>query len=113
MHELSLCGAIADIAMRQAGPRRVDAVHVRIGDLRQVVPGTLEFCWSMVVSGTELESAALEVERVPAVLRCLECEAQHGMADAIAFVCACCGSVDVVVVAGEEFLVTALDLEQV
>ena len=113
MHELSLCGAIVDIATRQAGTRRVDAVHVRIGDLRQVVPETLTFCWAMVTSGSELDGAALEIERVPAMLRCRDCKEQHGMADSIAFACASCGSIDVEVVAGEEFLVTALDLVKV
>jgi hydrogenase nickel incorporation protein HypA/HybF len=110
VHELSLCGAIADIALRRAGDRRIEAIHLRIGELRQVVPDTLEFCWSMVTEQTSLEGCALEVERVAAVLECRSCGAHSGMAESIAFACAACGAVDVTVVAGEEFLVTALDL---
>jgi hypothetical protein len=37
MHELALCGAIAEIARRRAGERHVEVIHLRIGELRQVV----------------------------------------------------------------------------
>lgn len=110
MHELSLCGAIADIAARTAGERHVERVHVRIGELRQVVPDTLAFCWTMVVSDTELDGCELDVERVAAVLRCAGCGGEHPMGDDPAFACRACGGTDVTVVAGEEFLVTALEL---
>jgi len=113
MHELSLCGAIADIATRRAGARRVDAVHVRIGELRQVVPDTLAFCWSMVTADTDLAGAALDIERVATVLHCRDCGAEHAMGESVAFACASCGGLDVDIVAGEECLVTALDLTEV
>jgi hydrogenase nickel incorporation protein HypA/HybF len=110
MHELSLCGAIADIASRRAGERPVEVIHVRIGQLRQVVPETLTFCWSMVSEGTELAGSVLAVERVPAVLRCRTCGAEAELGRQIAFACAACGGLDVDAVAGEEFLVTELEL---
>jgi hydrogenase nickel incorporation protein HypA/HybF len=112
VHELALCGAIADIAGRRAGDRQVAAVHVRIGELRQVVPDTLTFCWTMVTEGTELAGAALEVERVPAQLRCRDCGRSQPMAG-IAFACSACASVAVDIEAGEEFDVIALDVEAV
>ncbi|MGH8861263.1 MAG: hydrogenase maturation nickel metallochaperone HypA [Jatrophihabitantaceae bacterium] len=113
MHELALCGAIADIATRKSGERHVAAVHVRIGRLRQVVPDTLTFCWSMVITGTDLDGCELDVERVDAVLRCRQCDAEHPMGAAVAFACASCGSLDVAVLSGDEFDVTALDLAEV
>jgi hydrogenase nickel incorporation protein HypA/HybF len=113
MHELSLCAAIADIATRRSGEHRVEVIHVRIGQLRQVVPDTLQFCWSLLVEGTDLGATTLEIERVPAILRCRNCHTEHPIADTAAFVCVGCGGVHVDVVAGEEFLVTALDLERV
>jgi hydrogenase nickel incorporation protein HypA/HybF len=113
VHELSLCGAIADIVSRRAGERQVSAVHVRIGELRQVVPDTLRFCWTMVTEGTDLDGAALDIERVDAVLCCRDCGSSHGLDGAIAFACAACGSFAVDVAAGEEFDVTALDLAAV
>ncbi|HEV7192156.1 MAG TPA: hydrogenase maturation nickel metallochaperone HypA [Jatrophihabitantaceae bacterium] len=113
MHELALCGAIADIVARRAGERPVTAVHVRIGELRQVVPDTLSFCWTMVTQDTDLDGARLEVDRVTALLRCRDCGAEHPMPDAISFACAGCGSLAVDVVRGEEFDITALELARV
>jgi hydrogenase nickel incorporation protein HypA/HybF len=112
VHELSLCGAIADIVTRRADGRPVEAVHLRIGQLRQVVPDTLEFCWSMVIADTALDGARLEVERIPAVVRCGQCGAE-APTDAPALACGACGGLDVDVVSGDEFVVTALDLTAV
>ena len=113
MHELALCSAIAEIVGRRAGGRPVGVVHLRIGELRQVVPSTLEFCWSIVSAQGPLAGSVLAVERVPALIRCRVCRAEHGLGDGFAVACADCGSFDVDVVAGEECLVTALDLQEV
>lgn len=114
MHELSLCGAIADIVERRAGERGVAVIHLRIGRLRQIVPDTLHFCWSMVSADTELAGSVLEIERVPAALTCRACAAEFGFGDdGITMFCPSCGGLDVEVVAGEEFLVTALELAEV
>jgi hydrogenase nickel incorporation protein HypA/HybF len=113
MHELSLCGAIADIVTRRSSDRQVDVIHVQVGQLRQVVPDTLVFCWTLVTADTNLDGSALEVERVPAVLACKKCGVEGPLGDSFAMACAACGGIDVSVVAGEEFLVTALDLAEV
>ena len=100
MHELSLCGAIADIVSRRAADRPVTAVHVRVGALRQVVPSTLEFCWSMVVAGTSLDGAVLDLEQVPVVVHCPACDADRPLGEQIALACPACGTLGVTVVAG-------------
>ncbi len=113
MHELSLCGAIADIVLRRAGERSVDVVHLQIGQLRQVVPDTLSFCWELVTSGTELDGSQLSIERVPAVLHCRSCEGSHELGSAPGLACPACGGVGVDVVSGDECLVTELELTEV
>ena len=113
MHELSLCGAIADIVSRRAEGREVEIVHVRIGQLRQVVPDTLTFCWSLVVADTSLQRARLDIERVGAQLRCRQCGCVFDLGDQLGFACAQCAGLDVEVVRGEEFDVTALELTPV
>jgi hydrogenase nickel incorporation protein HypA/HybF len=110
VHELSLCGAIADIAIGKAGDRTVEVIHLRIGQLRQVVPDTLVFCWEMVTAETSLAGSVLAVERVPADLHCTSCGSTGQLGESIALACQSCGSLSVEIVAGEEFDVTALDL---
>jgi hydrogenase nickel incorporation protein HypA/HybF len=109
MHELALCGSIASIVERHAAGRRVESVRVRIGQLRQVVPATLEYCWQLVVESTPLDGCALVIDRVAARLRCADCGAEHEMGDEFRFACDC-GSTAVTVVTGEEFTVTSLDI---
>lgn len=113
MHELSICGAIADVVTKHAGGRRVETVHLRIGRLRQVVPDTLAYCWGLMSADTDLDGSVLDVEDVPVRVACHECGETSEVEDLPLFVCRRCDAVDVSVVAGEEFLVTALDFAEV
>jgi hydrogenase nickel incorporation protein HypA/HybF len=75
MHELSVAAAIARIAARHAGGRRVTAVEVRVGHLRQVVPDSLTFAFELLAEGTVLEGAELRLEPVAPAGRCRACGA--------------------------------------
>lgn len=110
MHELAICGSIAEIVTRRAAERPVDVIYLRIGRLRQVVPETLRYCWDLVSADTELDGAVLEVEEVPASIVCNTCGSTSVLDDLPLFVCSVCGGVDLDVVSGEEFLITAIDL---
>ena len=109
MHELSLCEAIAATVSRHAGERTVTGVVVRVGHLRQAVPDALSFCWTMLTDGTDLEGCALEIEQVPAVIRCLRCATETTL-DVPLMVCKACSSDDVELLSGQEFLVASVDL---
>jgi len=109
VHELSLCGAIADITTRRAEGRPVGVIHLKVGALRQVVPDSLLFCWTMLTEGTDLDGSVLDLDRVPARLSCRSCEVDFPLPDPPAFACPQCLGLNVVVVAGEEFDITALE----
>ena len=111
MHELSICRSIAGIVTRHAAGRPVRAVHLQLGHLRQVVPDTLTYCWTLVTADTPLDGAALDVEHVPATIRCAPCGATTTITAPV-LVCGTCGGTDVAVVTGEEFLLTTLDLAE-
>jgi hydrogenase nickel incorporation protein HypA/HybF len=109
MHELSLCRAIVNVASRAAGGRPVCRVGVRVGALRQVVPDTLAYCWDLLTKDSELSGCVLDVEAVPAQVSCAACGRTHTL-HGFVLRCDACDSTDVTVVAGEELLVTTLDL---
>src|SRR5919201_4470884 len=111
MHELSLADAVVAIARDHARGRRVSAVDVKVGRLRQVVPDALAFAFELVAAGTEVEGSELRVERVPVRVRCARCAAESDAPD-FPLACAECGSLDVEVVAGDELLVESLELEE-
>jgi hydrogenase nickel incorporation protein HypA/HybF len=110
MHELSIAEAVVEIGVRNAAGRRVHAVELRVGHLRQVVPSALEFAFALVSAGTVLEGAKLVIEDVPARGRCRACGAETVM-EQFPLQCARCEALDLEVVAGEELLVDSLELE--
>ena len=106
MHELSIADAIVRIACRHADGRRIESIEVRCGHLRQVVPDSLAFAFTLVAEGTEAEGAELLLEAVPAAGVCRACGAETEL-DGFPFACAC-GSFDLEIVRGEELLVDAV-----
>lgn len=110
MHELSLCQSIVDIVDRSREGRRVVTVELTIGQLRQVVPETLASCWELVTHASDLAGSQLQIEHVPVELDCRACGSRGAMADELVIGCPRCGSRQVRVVRGEEFVVTALEL---
>lgn len=110
VHELSIAQALVEIGVRHARGRPVSTVEVKLGHLRQVVPSALEFAFELVAEGTPLEGAELKVEVVPAAGRCRDCAAETRI-EGFPIACAACGGLDVEVIAGEELLVHALELE--
>jgi hydrogenase nickel incorporation protein HypA/HybF len=111
VHELSLSSAILETTLRHADGRKVTAVEMRIGALRQVVPESLEFYFGIVTRGTSAEGAALEAEYVAALLRCENCEAAWSP-EFPAFRCPGCGGAEVEVRAGNEFNVESITVEE-
>jgi hydrogenase nickel incorporation protein HypA/HybF len=111
LHELSLSGAIVNTVVKHAAGRRVTAVDVRVGRLRQVVPDTLEFYFGFVADGTVCEGAELRQEVVPALLHCPQCRREWEL-DLPIFRCAGCGA-PAEVVSGNEFEVESIEVEEV
>ena len=110
MHELSIAEAVVAIAEQHARGRRVEVVELKVGHLRQVVPGALELAFQLVAEGTVVEGAELAIEQVPVRVRCRDCAAESGAVE-FPLGCPSCGGLDVEVVAGEELHVEALELE--
>jgi hydrogenase nickel incorporation protein HypA/HybF len=111
VHELSVSSAIVDTAVRHAEGRRVTAVRVRLGRLRQVVPASLAFYFELVSRETVCEGAALEQEVVPATLRCDGC-AHAWELEMPFFRCPACESAQVTIVTGEELEVASIEVEE-
>lgn len=110
MHELSLCRSIHGIVDRARAGRSVATVHVRVGQLRQVVPETLAYCWGLVSEAGPLAGSQLEVDHVPVVLECCACGATTRVEQVLVLTCGGCGSGDVGILTGEELMVTSIDL---
>lgn len=112
VHELSLCHAIAGVVKTHAAGRSVDVVRVQVGALRQVVPDSLTFCWSIVAEHEDLGQAELVLDLVAAAVECHDCHAQSDIVSRWSICCPGCGSAKVSVLRGEEFMVTSIDVAE-
>ncbi len=112
MHELSLCNSIVSIVDRAAGGRTVDTVHLQVGQFRQVVPDTLVYCWALVTETSRLAGSYLAVESIAITLECGACGAESRPDRGLNLVCGSCGSGNVSMLTGEEFMITSLDLKE-
>jgi hydrogenase nickel incorporation protein HypA/HybF len=110
VHELAIAEAVVAIVERHAAGRTVRRVELRVGYLRQVVPDALTFAFELITEGTRLEGAELAIEEVPARGSCRGCGAETTMTW-FPLQCGQCGGLDVELMAGEELLVDALELE--
>jgi hydrogenase nickel incorporation protein HypA/HybF len=111
MHELSVASALLDTAVRHAGERTVGTVAVNVGGLRQVVPESLRFYWSIVARDTVCERATLVLSEIELRLRCRDCAHEWEPEDPI-FHCPACEASDVEILCGEELEVEYIEVEE-
>lgn len=111
MHELSLSSAVVNTVAKHADGRRVSVVNLRVGQLRQVIPDTLEFYFEFVARDTACEGARLEQQVVQARLRCEPCGLEWAI-EIPAFRCPTCGGSEVEIASGDEFEVESIEVEE-
>ena len=109
MHEFAIASGVVDIALAHCDGRRVTAVNLRIGALRQVVPDTLATAFELAARGTACAGARLERELVPALLYCPAC-AREWTPTEPAFRCFVCQEA-AVVIGGRELEVESIEVE--
>ncbi len=114
MHELPVTQSILQIALEHAeesGAERITDLHLVIGQLSSIVDDSIQFYWDIVSEGTAAQGARLHFRRVPTELICLDCNRRYtpGKED---MACPECHSIRVKVVAGEEFYLEAIDVEE-
>ena len=132
MHEAFIARRIVDAIERIAeekGAERVLAVRLIIGQLRLLNLDVLRHAFEIFAQGTKAEGAKLEVEVVPAELRCARCGHRwrldpselgqealtiaHMYPDVVArlLTCPACGSGDVEILCGEELAIGEVTLK--
>jgi hydrogenase nickel incorporation protein HypA/HybF len=110
MHELAITRNIVAIVGEAAAGRHVRRVMLDVGKLSGVIPDAIAFCFDAVVQGTELDGARLDIRQIDGRARCEVCSAEFAIVTTFA---RCeCGSPRIVLLAGEELDVRAMELEE-
>jgi len=122
MHEYSVVAELVDALTKRLDgiSGTVTKVHLRKGELRILSDRALINAYEAVAQGTRLEGSVLEIEVVPAQVRCKSCPFQ-GAATVLqdetfhfaipVLSCPDCGS-DVEVLAGRELTVESVSIDE-
>jgi hydrogenase nickel incorporation protein HypA/HybF len=108
MHEVGLVEGIVETVRQRAGDRPVARVRVRIGTLHHAPDGPMEQAFEMVVAGTELEGATLELIQLPVTSTCQACgQATTGPDRDLS--CPACGSIAMAYSGGDELILESIE----
>ncbi len=114
MHEMAVTQSILDIALQHAernGARRVTALNLVIGQLSSIVDDSVQFYWDIISKNTLCEGAILHFERIPAQMTCQECGHSYSLSHGLE-ACPHCGSFHIRVIAGDEFRLESIEIEE-
>ena len=113
MHELSIAMSLVEVSCeeleRQAGTR-VEALHLRIGPLSGVVPGSLVSAFELASEGTPIQGARLAIEQTDVRVLCPFCSEERPIESIRSFRCAACGTPTPEIVGGRELELVSLEI---
>lgn len=114
MHELSIAMALVEIAIEECERigGRVEAVHVRVGQLSGVVTEALVSSYEMASFDTPLQGSRLVIEDVPGAAYCASCGVERQVTRDQWFSCGECGNPMPEVRRGKELELVALEMDQ-
>lgn len=110
MHELSVTQSILDIALKNAGSRKIQQINLVIGQFSSIVDDSVQFYWDVISKETVAEGARLRFERIPGEMTCQQC-GHVFRPTGETFDCPSCSSPFVKITKGEEFQVESIDVE--
>lgn len=117
MHEMALVRNVVDIVVekaREANASKVTAVHVAIGEGRDVVEELFEGLFQHLAKGTVAESAEMVIYDIPYLARCNRCGFSFhiDIFDEESWSCPACHTPkDYELVSGLEFYVSNIEVE--
>jgi hydrogenase nickel incorporation protein HypA/HybF len=113
MHELSIALSIIDLVEAETtfrGGIRVDAVHLKIGQLCGIAKEALVSAYDLASEQTPLEGSRLVIEELPVLVNCPQCRAQTPVRSLQCCCCVFCGTPGFDIVQGRELMLTALEV---
>jgi hydrogenase nickel incorporation protein HypA/HybF len=113
MHELAIAQRLietASAALPRATTGRVTAVKVQLGTLAGLSKEELAFGFTIASTGTPFAGACLEIEELPAVVRCLHCNKEYVVAGQAAVCCPTCNSADLRIIQGKELTLRSIEV---
>ncbi|HNT29952.1 MAG TPA: hydrogenase maturation nickel metallochaperone HypA [bacterium] len=113
MHELGIAAEIQKIVTealeKNAITTRVILIRLDIGEMRQLVPDALEFCFAGITKGSQLEGAQFEITTISLSGTCEGC-GTAAVVNEPPFICPECGSRKLKIEKGFELAVKSFEV---
>lgn len=114
MHELAVTESLLKTASDYASKnnaKKVTCLNLQIGELSGIIDDCVQFYWDMISADSICSQSKLNIEKVPAKFTCLACRNEFVMGDDLT-PCPNCGSLDIRISAGDEFLLKSIEIEK-
>jgi hydrogenase nickel incorporation protein HypA/HybF len=114
MHELAVTKSILKLSLdhiAQQGAREVLAIHLLIGEMRNLEEEWIQRYFDHISKGTPAEHAVIRVRKVPVVFLCKNCHQQFtaNLKEDKQILCSHCNSFEYDLVTGRELIVEKLE----
>ncbi|MDX2037171.1 MAG: hydrogenase maturation nickel metallochaperone HypA [Isosphaeraceae bacterium] len=112
MHEASLIHSLLSMAIDHAradGAARIATIGIRVGELSGVVADALKFAFDAATIEGSAKGSVLEIEYVPARVRCASCRTAYHPAE-IPWTCPECSAIGGDLVGGRELELSFLEV---
>lgn len=115
MHEMSLVRPLVQIIQEEAeaaGAQKVTAVHLVIGEGRDIVVHLLESMFQFMARGTVAENAKLHILHIPYMVKCNQCQTEFHLEVMLPekWACPSCGAYkDYKQISGNELYISKIE----
>jgi hydrogenase nickel incorporation protein HypA/HybF len=116
MHELAVTKSILQLALAHAdqnGGTQVIAIHLIIGEMRNLEEDWIQRYFDHISLGTPAEKAVIKVKKVPVMFQCKVCKAEFtgNLKEDKKLLCPGCGNFEYDLVSGRELIVEKLEIK--
>jgi hydrogenase nickel incorporation protein HypA/HybF len=111
MHELSIAQEIVDIVnqhLPKGESNSVRSVKIAVGKMASILNDSLMFCFEAITANTNLQGTKLNIENIPLVVLCTDCNEKSELEDTI-FVCPKCNGFNLKILRGMELNVIEIE----
>lgn len=116
MHELPIVKAVLEAALRHAEEQQAKKIHkvvLSVGQMHDLVPEWADKFFRFASQGTIAAEAVIEIESIPIICRCGQCQENyllhiHGPEDQMC--CPLCRSADARMLSGNELLIKEIEV---
>lgn len=114
MHELSVMQSILDIVLdfaKKNNAKQVTKINLEVGEMSGIVPDWMQKYFDFVSEGTIAEKSVLNIDWVPAVIKCRNCGKEFKVDKKdMQFFCSKCESKDIELISGRGYLLKSIEI---